>query len=173
MAKFSSIILPYSSGYPPTCCWGGIHLFDIPPFKEISNSTTAFYRIHPRLKKPLYSAKADKKYGEDHQREADKIIPNFVPQKGNKICPEGVARQNPHRILSACKVIQDFSPRNFVRPQNLFIRLHLIKGRRMNQQNRTNSMGVCPCGLSLSLKANFSIEKYRIIQAGLLLKIKE
>src|SRR3989338_3126087 len=140
MAKFSSIILPYSSGYPPTCCWGGIHLFDIPPFKEISNSTTAFYRIHPRLKKPWYSAKADKKYGEDHQREADKIIPNFVPQKGNKICPEGVARQNPHRILSACpekcrrhfrdlilatfqvaqdKVIPDFSPHNFVRLQNL------------------------------------------------------
>ena len=36
-------------GYPPTCCWGGIH-----------RSTTAFYRIHPRLKKPWYSAKADK-----------------------------------------------------------------------------------------------------------------
>src|SRR3989338_3020322 len=50
-------------GYPPTCCWGGIHLFDIPPFKEISNSTTAFYRIHPRLKKPWYSAEADKNRG--------------------------------------------------------------------------------------------------------------
>src|SRR3989338_8551176 len=49
MAKFSLIILPHSSGYPPTCCWGGIH-----------RSTTAFYRIHPRLKKPWYSAKADK-----------------------------------------------------------------------------------------------------------------
>src|SRR3989338_2614578 len=36
-------------GYPPTCCWGGIH-----------RSATAFYRIHPRLKKPWYSAKADK-----------------------------------------------------------------------------------------------------------------
>ena len=35
-------------GYPPTCCWGGIH-----------RSATAFYRIHPRLKKPWYSAKAD------------------------------------------------------------------------------------------------------------------
>src|SRR3989338_4615368 len=51
MTKFSSIILPSSSGYPPTCCWGGIH-----------RSTTAFYRIHPRLKKPWYSAKADKRY---------------------------------------------------------------------------------------------------------------
>ena len=47
-------------GYPPTCYFGGIRLFDIPPFKEISNSATAFYRIHPRLKKPWYSAKADK-----------------------------------------------------------------------------------------------------------------
>src|SRR3989338_9342404 len=36
-------------GYPPTCCCGGIH-----------RSATAFYRIHPRLKKPWYSAKADK-----------------------------------------------------------------------------------------------------------------
>ena len=42
----------------------------------------------------------------------------------------------------------------------------------MNPQNRTNSRGVCPCGLSLSLKADFSIEKSGIIPADLLLKIK-
>jgi len=47
-------------GYPPTCYFGGIRLFDIPLVKEISNSATAFYRIHPLLKKPWYSAKADK-----------------------------------------------------------------------------------------------------------------
>jgi hypothetical protein len=38
-------------GYPPTCYFGGIR-----------RSATAFYRIHPRLKKPWYSAKVDKKY---------------------------------------------------------------------------------------------------------------
>src|SRR3989338_8685283 len=43
-------------GYPPTCCWGGIH-----------RSATAFYRIHPRLKKPWYSAKADKERGQGNQ----------------------------------------------------------------------------------------------------------
>src|SRR3989338_5574878 len=69
-------------GYPPTCCWGGIHLFDIPPFKEISNSATAFCRIHPRLKKPWYSAKADKKilifgkgFGQGRQKSGAAIEP--------------------------------------------------------------------------------------------------
>ena len=36
-------------GYPPTCRFGGIR-----------RSATAFCRVHPRLKKPWYSAKADK-----------------------------------------------------------------------------------------------------------------
>jgi len=34
-------------------------------------------------------------------------------------------------------------------------------------------MGVCPCGLSLSLKADFSIEKSGIIPADLFFQIKD
>ena len=40
---------------------GGIRLFDVPPFKETSNSTTDFCARCVCTKNPWYSAKADKK----------------------------------------------------------------------------------------------------------------